>query len=143
MKEWSIFSVLGVALSTVASLFGGWDAGFSTLVIFMGIDIATGFVVSAFFKNSKKTETGALNSNVWWKGLSKKGVALIFVYIGVRLDMVMGTNFIRDAVVISFLLNEIISIVENAGLMGVPIPKAIVNAIDVLKSKSDSIDKGN
>ncbi len=143
MKEWSIFSVLGVALSTVASLFGGWDAGFSTLVIFMGIDIVTGFIVSAFFKNSQKTETGALNSNVWWRGLCKKGVALIFVYIGVRLDMVMGTNFIRDAVVISFLLNEIISIVENAGLMGVPIPKAIVNAIDVLKSKSDSIDKGN
>lgn len=50
---------------------------------------------------------------------------------------VMGSTFIRDAVVIAFIVNETISIVENAGLMGVPIPAAITKAIDILKQKAE------
>ena len=64
-------------------------------------------------------------------------VSLLFVLVGHRLDLSFGTNFIRDAVTIAFIANELISIVENAGLMGVPIPKTITDAIEVLKEKSD------
>lgn len=60
--------------------------------------------------------------------------------VATRLDLVTGTNFIRDAVVIAFIANETISIVENAGLMGINIPPAITSAIEVLKKKSDSED---
>ena len=57
--------------------------------------------------------------------------------IAYRLDLAIGSNYIRDAVIIGFIVNETISIVENAGLMGVPLPKAINKAIDILTSKSE------
>ena len=58
--------------------------------------------------------------------------------VGCRLDVVMGSNFIRDAVVIAFIANETLSIIENAGLMGLPIPAVITKAIEVLKKKAES-----
>ena len=63
------------------------------------------------------------------------------VLVACRLDMVMGSNFIRDAVVIAFIANETISIIENAGLMGIPIPSAIMRAIEILKNKADNEGK--
>jgi toxin secretion/phage lysis holin len=62
----------------------------------------------------------------------------LIVLVACRLDLVMGSNFIRDAVVIAFIANETISIIENAGLMGVPIPSVIVKAIDVLTKNAES-----
>lgn len=55
--------------------------------------------------------------------------------MAVRLDLLIGTSYLRDAVCIAFIVNEVISITENAGLMGVPIPAVITNAISVLKKK--------
>ena len=130
--------MIGVVGSFVASLFGGWDAALMTLVIFMGIDYVTGLIVAGVFHNSEKTANGALESRAGWKGLCRKGVTLLVVLVACRLDLVMGSNFIRDAVVIAFIANETISIIENAGLMGIPIPAAIMRAIDILKNKAES-----
>ena len=133
-----ILTLIGVLGSGIASLFGGWDAALVTLLIFMGIDYLTGLIVAGVFHKSEKTENGALESRAGWKGLCRKGVTLLIVLVACRLDLVMGSNFIRDAVVIAFTVNETISIVENAGLMGVPVPKVITKAIEVLKNKSES-----
>lgn len=142
MKE-GICTMIGVIGSTVAALFGGWDAALVTLVIFMGIDYLTGLIVAGVFHNSEKTENGALESRAGWKGLCRKGVTLLVVLVACRLDLVMGSNFIRDAVVIAFIANETISIVENAGLMGVPIPGVVVRAIEILKKQAESEDGEN
>lgn len=142
MKEGICFGV-GVVGSAIASLFGGWDAALVTLLIFMGIDYLTGLIVAGVFHQSPKSEGGALESRAGWKGLCRKGVTLLIVLVGCRLDVVMGSNFIRDAVVIAFIANETLSIIENAGLMGVPIPSVIVKAIEVLKKKAESEDKEN
>lgn len=133
-----ITSVIGVIGGMIASLFGGWDAALVTLVIFMGVDYVTGLIVAGVFHNSEKTKNGALESRAGWKGLCRKGVTLLVVLVACRLDLVMGSNFIRDAVVIAFIANETISIIENAGLMGIPIPAAIMRAIDILKNKAES-----
>lgn len=130
--------MIGVVGSFVASLFGGWDAALMTLVIFMGIDYVTGLIVAGVFHNSEKTANGALESRAGWKGLCRKGVTLLVVLVACRLDLVMGSNFIRDAVVIAFIANETISIIENAGLMGIPIPAAIMRAVEILKNKAES-----
>ena len=130
--------MIGVIGSTIAALFGGWDAALVTLVIFMGVDYLTGLVVAGVFHNSEKTENGALESRAGWKGLCRKGVTLLVVLVSCRLDLVIGSNFIRDAVVIAFIANETISIVENAGLMGVPIPGVVVRAIEILKKKAEA-----
>lgn len=139
MKD-GICTAIGVVGSVIASLFSGWDAALVTLVIFMAIDYVTGLLVAGVFHNSGKTENGALESRAGWKGLCRKCITLLMVLVATRLDLVTGTNFIRDAVVIAFIANETISIVENAGLMGINIPPAITSAIEVLKKKSDSVD---
>lgn len=131
----SVMAVIGLVGSSLASLFGGWDAALTTLILFMGIDYLTGLIVAGVFHNSGKTDNGALESRAGWKGLCRKGVTLLIVLIGCRLDLVMETNFIRDGVVIAFIANETISIIENAGLMGIPIPPVITNAIEVLNKK--------
>ena len=133
-----IVTAAGVVGSFIASLFGGWDAALTTLLIFMGVDYATGLVVAGVFHKSQKSEDGALESRAGWKGLCRKGVSLLVALVACRLDMVTGSTFIRDATVIAFIANETISIVENAGLMGVPIPEVVVKAIDILKQKSDT-----
>ncbi|EXG84501.1 toxin secretion/phage lysis holin [Clostridium sp. ASBs410] len=127
----------GVAGSFIASLFGGWDTGIGTLMLFMVIDFLSGLAVAGVFKNSTKTETGALESKASWKGLCRKCMTLLFVLVAHRLDLAIGTNYIRDMVVIGFIANELISIVENAGLMGLPLPAVLIKAIDVLKKKSE------
>ena len=131
-------TMIGVAGGFIASLFGGWDAALVTLMIFMGIDYVTGLIVAGVFHNSEKTENGSLESRAGWKGLCRKGVTLLVVLVACRLDLVMGSNFIRDAVVIAFIANETISIIENAGLMGVPIPAVVIRAIEILKKQAES-----
>lgn len=140
MKE-MICTGIGVVGSVIASLFGGFDAALVTLLIFMGVDYITGLIVAGVFHNSEKTENGTLESRAGWKGLCRKGVTLLVVLVGCRLDLVMGSNFIRDAVVIAFVANETISIIENAGLMGIPIPSVISKAIEVLKKNAEKTEE--
>lgn len=132
-----ICTAVGVAGGFIASLFGGWDAALTTLLIFMGVDYVTGLVVAGVFHKSQKSADGALESRAGWKGLCRKGATLLVVLVACRLDMVTGSNFIRDATIIAFIANETISIIENAGLMGVPIPAIVVKAIDILKQKAE------
>ena len=134
-------TLLGVVGSAIAALFGGWDTGLATLIVFMVIDFGSGIVVAGVFHKSRKTETGALESRTGWKGLCRKCMTLFFVLIAYRLDLVIGTNYIRDTVIIGFIANELISIVENAGLMGIPLPAVIQKGIDILTSKADQSEK--
>jgi len=132
----AICTAAGIVGSFIASMFGGWTASLTTLLIFMTADYVTGLVVAGVFHNSPKTETGALESRAGLKGLIRKATVLLFVLIGYRLDLAMGVTYIKDAVCIAFIANELLSIVENAGLMGLPIPSVVTNAIDILKKKS-------
>lgn len=136
--QYFISGFIGLLGSMISSLFGGWSAGLSTLVIFMIIDYISGVVVAGVFRNSQKSESGALASRVGWKGLIRKCMTLLFVLIAYRLDLLVGTDYIRDAVIIGFCANELLSIIENAGLMGVPLPPVIVKAIDMLSEKVDT-----
>lgn len=132
-----ICTIVGVVGSFIASLFGGWDTALVTLMVFMAVDYITGLVVAGVFHNSPKTDGGTLESRAGWKGLCRKGMTLLVVLVACRLDLIMGSNFIRDATIIAFIANETISIIENAGLMGAPIPGVLVKAIEVLKQKAD------
>ena len=125
---------IGMVGAAVSTIFGGWSEALTTLLICMVIDYITGLVVAGVFHNSPKSTSGALESNAGLKGLFRKAAMLLFVLIGHRLDLAVGTTYIRDAVCIAFIANEVLSRVENAGLMGVPIPEVITNAIDVLKN---------
>lgn len=130
-----IFTVASAIGAFITTQFGGWSTGMTTLVLFMAIDYISGLLVAGVFKQSPKSETGGLESRAGFKGLVRKGMALLVVLVAHRLDMVIGSSYIRDAAIIGFSVNELLSIIENAGLMGLPLPKAVTNAVDVLKSK--------
>lgn len=130
-----LISIVGIIGSAIASAFGGWTTGLTTLVIFMAIDYITGLIVAGVFHKSTKTETGTLESRAGFKGLCRKGAMLLVVLVAHRLDLAVGTAYIKDAVIIAFMANEAISIIENAGLMGVPMNDTLKNAIDVLQKK--------
>lgn len=134
MKE-TILAIVGVVGAFIAHALGGWSVAMSTLLIFMGVDLLSGILLAAIFHTSPKSTGGALESKAMAKGLVRKGMALLVVLIGARLDILLSINYIRDSIVIAFCVNELLSIVENMGLMGVPMPEALVNAIDVLKRK--------
>ena len=137
MMKNGLCTIVGTVGGFIASLFGGWDTALATLLIVMAVDYATGLSVAGVFHKSQKTENGALESRAGWKGLCRKGTSLLVVLVAYRLDLVIGSNFVKDATIIAFIANETISIIENAGLMGAPIPAVIVKAIDVLKQKAD------
>ena len=133
-----ICTITGVIGSIITTLFGGWDAGLTTLLIFMVIDYFSGLVVAGVFHNSTKTDSGALESRAGWKGLCRKGMTLLLVIVVYRLELAVDIHYIRDALIIGFIANETISITENAALMGIPLDKipALAQAIDVLTTKT-------
>jgi toxin secretion/phage lysis holin len=136
--KFGVLTVLGAIGGFISELFGGWDSGLVTFIIFTAIDYITGVIVGILQK-SPKSENGSLDSRIGFKGLCKKGVMLLMILIAVRLDLMTGSDYIRDAVIIGLSINELVSIVENAGLIGVPIPAVITKVIDILKSKNDEI----
>ncbi len=133
----------GIVGAFIASIFGGWDKGLATLIVFMAIDYISGLVVAGVFKKSNKSESGALESRAGFKGLCRKCMTLLFVLVAYRLDVMIGTDYIRNAVIIAFCANEAISIIENAGLMGVPIPEVITKAVDVLQKKGEEVGENH
>ena len=134
-KMAAVCTAVGAVGGVIARALGGWDNAVVTLIIFMVIDYAMGIIVAAVFKKSEKSENGGLSSRVCWIGLARKVITLLFVIIAYRLDLMLSTDYIRNGVIIGFCASELISICENAGLMGVPLPSIVTKAIDILKNK--------
>ena len=132
MKE-KICTILGLVGSALCWAFGGWDAAMTTLLVCICVDYLSGSIVALVFHNSSKTESGAYNSTYGLKGLCKKGLMLLFVLVAVQVDRVLGADYVRDAVCIGFSVNEILSIIENLGLAGIPMPEAIIKALEQLQ----------
>ena len=134
MKE-AVCTSIGIVGSMIASLIGGWDAPMQVLIICMIVDYISGIVVAGVFHVSKKSENGALKSSSGLKGLCRKCMILFIIVIMAQVGKVANIDYLRNAAIIGFIANEIISIVENAGLMGVPLPKIVYKAIDILTEK--------
>ena len=125
----------GVVGAAAAWAFGGWDAAMAALIACMSVDYISGSLVALVFHKSNKSETGAYNSAYGLKGLCKKGLMLLFVLVAVQVDRVLGSAYVRDAVCIGFSANEVLSIIENLGLAGIPMPQAVVKALEQLQNK--------
>lgn len=133
-----LLGIIGAIGAGIASLFGGWTLGLTILCALMALDFLSGIIVAAVFKKSQKTLSGALSSKVGFIGIAKKGFIVIIVVAACLLDKLTNNNYIRDLVIIFYCCNEILSIFENAGLMGIGLPKAMVAAIDVLQKKGEA-----
>ena len=132
-----ILAGLAVFGSFATNALGGWDASLQVLIALMVADYITGVLVAAVWHNSSKSSSGALNSVAGFKGVLKKGMILVLVWLGVLLDHATGANYIRTAVVLFFIGNEGISLLENLGLMGVPYPTFLKKALEALHDQGD------
>ena len=135
MKE-TVCTILGLAGSAICWAFGGWDTAMATLLVCICVDYISGSIVALVFHKSTKTETGAYNSAYGLKGLCKKCLMLLFVLVAVQIDRALGADYVRDAVCIGFSVNEILSIIENLGLAGIPMPEMVIKALEQLQKKS-------
>ena len=139
-KMLAVCSFAGVIGAAIAEALGGWDNAVITLIAFMAIDFVMGLICALVFGRSNKSASGSLSSSACWKGLIKKVCTLLIVVVAQRIDILTGSEYIRNAVVIAFCVSELISICENAGLMGIlpeGVQKILNKAIDVLKNKND------
>lgn len=140
MKAW-LCSVLGFCGGCITAFFGGWDTGLKTVLIFMALDFISGIIVGAVFKKSPHSETGGLTSGACWRGLWRKCGMLFYIIVGHRLDILGGLTVVRDGVIITICINEVISLAENLKLMGVWLPKPIETALDLMRKENKNDDK--
>lgn len=139
----NIFCVtLGAAGGLMSWMFGAWSGDMTLLAVLMAVDFIMGLCVAGIFKSSEKSEKGAIDSRVAWRGLCKKVITWLIVLCAHRIDVALGISYIKTAAVVGFIANEAISVVENAGLMGIKLPKGVKEAFDVLiKRGGESDDK--
>lgn len=138
----SVLAALAAVGTFVAHALGGWDAAMQVLVALMAADYLTGILVAAVWQRSNKSATGALDSKAGFKGLLKKGMIMLLVWLGVLLDNALGAAYIRTAIIIFFIGNEGLSLLENLGLMGVPLPAFLKRALEALREQGDNGEDG-
>lgn len=116
---------------------GMWTQMCTVLAVCMVIDYITGLIVAACGK-SPKTDGGGVSSAVGFRGLAKKAVILLVVLLAWLLDLATGNAVFQSAAVFYYIANEGISILENAVLMGVPVPEALRDALEVMREKESA-----
>lgn len=132
----AVSAATGVVGGVFSALIGGWDLALETLCVIMLLDYLTGLIVAGVFKKSPKSEGGALDSKAAFKGLVKKSLIIIIVVAFHQADKLTGKSFFRDGACWAFFLAELISVIENVGLV-YPLPGFIIKALDWFRKKSD------
>ena len=140
MRE-RIMITIGAAGALIASALGGWDTAIAALSFFIATDYVTGLIVAGVFKTSPKSEHGALDSRISFRGIVKKFMIFVMVAVAYQIDMLLGKEFMRYGVIIAFMANELLSIIENTGLMSIYIPNTLKQAVDILKKREGSKDE--
>ena len=135
-----VLAVLAAIGGALAAALGGWDVLLKVLIGMMAADYLTGLLIAGIWKKSNKSETGTLDSKASFKGLVKKCMVLLLVYVAVLLDAAIGTTYIRSAVIIFYIGNEGLSLLENLCIMGVPHPKFLEKVLQVLLERGDKGD---
>lgn len=115
----------------ISYLYGGWSSLLGILLAFVAIDYITGVIASGV--------EGKLSSSVGMKGIAKKVFIFVIVAVAHLADKALGnSNILMDAAIFFYMANELLSIIENAGRVGLPVPDIITKAVDILKSKSQA-----
>jgi len=131
MERWDTLWKWGIALmsSSATYFFGGWSGVLGVLLVFVILDYLTGIAAAGM--------SGKLESNVGMFGIARKVFIFAMVSVAHLVDGVLGDGHLfRDAVAFFYIANELLSIIENGGKLGAPIPPVIRQAIEVLKGKA-------
>ncbi|WP_169082110.1 holin family protein [Paenibacillus sp. PL91] len=122
-------SISGLAGAAITFAFGGWMESLTLLVVAMGIDYISG--ITASIKEGK-----GLNSVFGSWGLARKGLMLLVILLTHRIDVLLElNNATMGAAIYFYIANELISVTENYGRIGLPLPEKLRKIIEVLKNK--------
>ena len=141
MKVKQVISlVIGTLTTGLFKVIGAPTQDLKILLLLMVIDLIVGFTVSAVWHKSSKTKSGKVSSKVMFKGIVKKILTLVLVVVAYQIGILLGYDVIRHVVIIAFIVQEIISIIENIAITGVKAPDIITKALDILeRSVKDEI----
>lgn len=136
--------VLCAAAGAIAGVFGAWTTLLTILLVAMVMDYISGLIVAAAGR-SLKTEAGGLSSNVGFIGLAKKGFIMLVVLVATLLDRAIGntTMIFQTAATCYYIANECLSVLENAVLIGLPVPAVVKNALEEMREKNDKGEDPN
>lgn len=122
--------VVALAGVAVTYLFGGWSTLLGILLTFVIIDYLMGVIAAA--------KEGKLKSQVGLVGIAKKVFIFAIIAVAHQIDTILGeSHLFRDATIFFYIANELISIIENAGRIGLPLPEPIRNAVEILRKRND------
>lgn len=125
--------LFGIGGAAASFFFGGWTQLMTVLVVFIVIDFLSGVALAA--------KEGKAASRELWFGVTRKIGTLAIVAVAHLLDTIIGdAHLIRDAAIFFYLAGELLSLIENTGRLGVPIPPVITKAVQVLRGKSGDSD---
>ena len=128
--ETQIKAAAAVGGAIASFLFGGWSALLTILLAFVVLDYISGVLAAG--------KEGKLNSDIGLWGIARKVSIFVVVAIAHLVDTALGdAHLFRDAAIFFYLANEVLSITENLGRIGAPIPGIIKQAVEVLRGKSD------
>lgn len=144
-KVKTIAEVLAAIGGAIASFFTGLPAIIWVLIAVMSIDYLTGIICGLMGK-SPNTENGGVSSKMAFRGLLKKALILLVVLLAALLDKAvsMGTGAAFEAVAgatcLWFIASEGFSILENVAAMGIPVPKVLMQALEIMRKKGDGTE---
>lgn len=135
-----IANVIKIVSATVGAgagyIFGGWGILVNLLLILVVVDWLTGWA-AAWIKHE-------LRSRVGFEGIARKVAIFLVVTIAHFIDVALGgTGYIKDAVIFFYLANELLSVIENVGRMGVSMPGVLLNAVKIFESRSEVPENPN
>lgn len=133
MNSYAVSLFMGITGSIMTIAFGGWDQLLTIFIITIGIDYITGLVASI-------REGSGLDSKVGFWGITRKFMMFLVIILAHQIDLMVGNELsvIKNGAVYFYMANELISITENYGRMGLPLPSKLRKVIAVLKNKDDS-----
>lgn len=130
---WTMTCAVAIIGSAITFAFGMWSEALTLLIVMMGVDYVTGVYAAI------RTGPG-LNSRTGFKGLAKKGVMLLVLLVCHRIDLLLSMNAVLGGATYFYLTNELISIIENCGRIGLPLPERLKQIVEILKEKSKNDD---
>ena len=138
-----VIKYVSLCAGLVVGLYGGWTQGTRVLVVLMVIDYVLG-CLCALTGHSLKTQSGHFLTSVAFAGLLKKAVIMLVILVAVQVDKALGQGdgvMFRSAAEFFYIATEGLSIIENAGLMGVPVPKPLKQALEALREEQDQTSR--
>lgn len=126
---------IAVAGGLITGFLGGWDTSLKVLVAFVVLDYFTGLLAAYFEKK--------LDSTVGFKGITRKVLLFVPIGVGYYLDQLLGQQVLRSLAIWFYLANEGLSLVENLGRCGVPMPPGLVDALQQIKKRGEARSETN